>query len=93
MKTGRMAPVKGQLTDGALTPSEGMCVHANVSTETAPPLFKTPHREVKRYKNSNKESKMEEITESLQKIKQNQRQSLTGYKRKLPWRFGEPTPV
>lgn len=34
MKTGRMAPVKGQLTDGALTPSDGVCVHANVHTET-----------------------------------------------------------
>lgn len=39
MKTGRMAPVKGQLTDGALTPSGGVCVHANVRTETAPPLL------------------------------------------------------
>lgn len=39
MKTGRMAPVKGQLSDGALTPREGVRVHTNVRIETAPPLL------------------------------------------------------
>lgn len=34
MKTGRMALVIGQLTDGALTPSDGVCARANVCTDT-----------------------------------------------------------
>jgi len=47
VKTGRMAPVKGQLTDGALTPSGGMCAHANVHTlKQLPRSKKTQHREV-----------------------------------------------
>lgn len=36
MKTGRMAPVKGQLTDGALTPNDGVCVHGNLHADTSP---------------------------------------------------------
>lgn len=39
MKTGRMALLKGQLTDGALTPSDVVCIRANVHTETAPSLL------------------------------------------------------
>lgn len=39
MKTGRMAPVKGQLTDGALSSRNGVCVHTNVHAETHPQIL------------------------------------------------------
>lgn len=64
VKTGRMAPVKGQLTDGALTPSNGVWVH----TDTHPPI---QHSKIMRYKNSYVKWKTEEMNERLNKIKPN----------------------
>ena len=60
---------------GALTPSHcaQKCTQTQLPPNPTPPhsLSPTtpPHREVTRYNNSNEESEMEEITESLQKIK------------------------
>lgn len=50
MKTGRMAPVKGQLTGGALTPSNGVCVHTNMCTHLPPVLKNTATDRVMGYK-------------------------------------------
>lgn len=41
MKTGRMAPVRGQLNDGALTPTRrDVCERKCAHIETAPPPLK-----------------------------------------------------
>lgn len=65
MKTGRMAPVKGQLRNGALTPSsrECVCVHMQkcARTTTAHTFLNNSSPGPIRSKKSTKESEMEEV--------------------------------
>lgn len=45
MKTGRMAPVERQLTNGALTSSNGLCVHTSMFVQATSTLKRTSHRQ------------------------------------------------
>lgn len=61
MKTGRMAPVERQLTNGALTSSNGLCAHTTMSVHFH--SKKNVTWTTIRFTTLNMESEMEEIAQ------------------------------